>query len=455
MSAPVSHRSSSLRQGLRPYFGDEGVPSVATLLRAKFREPRDRPVDEREDYERSSLESLVEKHVREALHDLEENLEAEEEREERALARFLLERKAAAQAELSGLSSHRAVSGGAVRAQLASQILHSQAGSTCLASDNGLAALRSRRAVSGLSSTFRESLNTVLRSGTLVRPQRQASRPSETLPCVEDVRAEPFRRVEHHVRADAAPAPRRQRARPQEFTVYNQEDLGRYTFPSELRDRELDTLDRLGVVSDLLCSEFGSHLETVLAARAAERRRGHGVPTSRVEQARAPALAPAPASRPRGPVRWGREHLVAAAGPLPSSSSSAHSRDLQLQVQTMQGEIKNLSGLMAMCLDMQLDLQRAVRQEVAGTMRVAAAADPAGVADVTESVAASSAASQRWAAGDNSSCIVCADKQRDAVLYRCGHLCSCYACARGLQQRGLPCPVCRADIVDVIRVYAA
>ena len=45
----------------------------------------------------------------------------------------------------------------------------------------------------------------------------------------------------------------------------------------------------------------------------------------------------------------------------------------------------------------------------------------------------------------------------DTVLYRCGHLCVCYTCGLQLRQAAtadaMKCPVCRAPVDDILRVY--
>ncbi|CAH0553941.1 unnamed protein product [Brassicogethes aeneus] len=57
--------------------------------------------------------------------------------------------------------------------------------------------------------------------------------------------------------------------------------------------------------------------------------------------------------------------------------------------------------------------------------------------------------------GAGAECTICYENSIDAVLYMCGHMCMCYECA--LQQwrgkGGGHCPLCRAVIKDVIRIY--
>ncbi|XP_076240327.1 E3 ubiquitin-protein ligase neur [Calliopsis andreniformis] len=57
--------------------------------------------------------------------------------------------------------------------------------------------------------------------------------------------------------------------------------------------------------------------------------------------------------------------------------------------------------------------------------------------------------------GQPSECSICYERSIDSVLYMCGHMCMCYSCAtqqwRG--KGGGHCPLCRALIRDVIRIY--
>ena len=54
---------------------------------------------------------------------------------------------------------------------------------------------------------------------------------------------------------------------------------------------------------------------------------------------------------------------------------------------------------------------------------------------------------------DDTHCLICLDATADTVLYQCGHLCMCYTCGLQLKNRGSNCPVCRAPIKDIMRVF--
>lgn len=55
----------------------------------------------------------------------------------------------------------------------------------------------------------------------------------------------------------------------------------------------------------------------------------------------------------------------------------------------------------------------------------------------------------------SSECVICCEDSVDCALYRCGHMCMCYTCASRMWQPGVKasCPICRKDILDVIKIY--
>jgi len=90
---------------------------------------------------------------------------------------------------------------------------------------------------------------------------------------------------------------------------------------------------------------------------------------------------------------------------------------------------------------MQMDMQRSLRQEVASA-----------IANNSSNTMISS--NQPMNAGH---CTVCLTAMADTVLYRCGHLCVCYICGLNLRETSSAtrskCPICRAPIDDILRVY--
>ncbi|CAG5057680.1 unnamed protein product [Parnassius apollo] len=56
---------------------------------------------------------------------------------------------------------------------------------------------------------------------------------------------------------------------------------------------------------------------------------------------------------------------------------------------------------------------------------------------------------------DSGECTICYENPVDSVLYTCGHMCMCYSCAVQVwRDKGNgQCPLCRKEIIDVIRTY--
>lgn len=50
-------------------------------------------------------------------------------------------------------------------------------------------------------------------------------------------------------------------------------------------------------------------------------------------------------------------------------------------------------------------------------------------------------------------CIICYANKQEVAFYKCGHLCCCQKC--GNRFKGSRCPVCRQQVLDVIKLFAA
>jgi hypothetical protein len=54
---------------------------------------------------------------------------------------------------------------------------------------------------------------------------------------------------------------------------------------------------------------------------------------------------------------------------------------------------------------------------------------------------------------EDNECIICVSQPSNAVLYKCGHICMCYQCAKAVQIQARICPICREPISDVIKCF--
>ncbi|KAK3778080.1 hypothetical protein RRG08_044696 [Elysia crispata] len=131
---------------------------------------------------------------------------------------------------------------------------------------------------------------------------------------------------------------------------------------------------------------------------------------------------------------------------LSVTSVSAHSVPyvqtntyLGREIQSLRAQMAEMKSMLKLTFDLQMDIQRSIRQEVAAALN-----SRAGPSTATPS-------SSRPV--NDTHCLICLDRHSDSVLYQCGHMCVCYMCGRDLIARGHTCPVCRAPIKDVIRAY--
>ncbi|CAH2034628.1 unnamed protein product [Thlaspi arvense] len=129
------------------------------------------------------------------------------------------------------------------------------------------------------------------------------------------------------------------------------------------------------------------------------------------------------ASSPTG--SWSSQDTEVTSSPVLSVHSPHDSPEMELisdmrsQIQQLQQEMSLLRDSVKTCLDANASLQQSVHRENPMKRR----------------------------------CCVCDETQVEAVLYKCGHMCTCLKCANELHWSGGRCPICRAQVMDVVRVF--
>ncbi|KAK1373548.1 Ring/U-Box superfamily protein [Heracleum sosnowskyi] len=118
--------------------------------------------------------------------------------------------------------------------------------------------------------------------------------------------------------------------------------------------------------------------------------------------------------------------------------------DLRLDMAMLHHRMNSMQLMLEACMDMQLELQRSIRQEVSAALNWQSRS-----ADCEDNLVPDESNLEHV---KNGVCCICCDDKIDSLLYRCGHMCTCSKCAQRLIEGKDKCPICRAPVVEYTKL---
>ncbi|KAJ1299190.1 hypothetical protein BS78_01G513200 [Paspalum vaginatum] len=169
---------------------------------------------------------------------------------------------------------------------------------------------------------------------------------------------------------------------------------------------------------------------------------------TRTRRAESDDSAPAPQQRQWQQMNWRQQQAMHRPPEFEEQWDALHV--VREELRGVQRGMTGMQQMLEACMEMQIELQRCIKQEVSAALnrrRSLTTAETMVLEEEEDGI--------KWklVAARKGTCCVCCDNQIDSLLYRCGHMCTCSKCAGELLRGVGKCPLCRAPIVEVIRAY--